>query len=170
MGLGTYPQISLAQARELLAEYRTLVAQKIDPIKQRQKAAIEAARSDNSFHAVAKITFEAKKPELKHDGSAGRWFSPLKVHIIPKLGNRDVQEIDQRDIFEVLKPIWHIKADSARKALGCVGHVLQHAAAMELSVDLNVVPLAKELLGKSKHQPKKYHLSNGKKSQNSIKA
>ena len=41
MGLGTYPQISLARARELLAEYRTLVAQKIDPIKYRQKAALE---------------------------------------------------------------------------------------------------------------------------------
>lgn len=126
MGLGPYPQISLAQARELLAEYRTLVAQKIDPIKYRQKAALEASRVDTSFDTIAKITFEAKKPELKHDGSAGRWFSPLKVHIIPKLGNRDVQEIDQRDIFEVLKPIWHIKADSARKALGRVGHVLQH--------------------------------------------
>ena len=75
------------------------------------------------------------------------------MHIIPKLGNRDVQEIDQRDIFELLKPIWHIKAGSARKALGRVAHVLQHAAAMGLSVDLNAVPLAKELLGKSKHQP-----------------
>ena len=78
MGLGPYPQISLAQARELLAEYRTLVARKIDPIKQRQKAAIEAARSDNSFHALAKITCEAKTPELKHNGSAGRWSPPLK--------------------------------------------------------------------------------------------
>ena len=78
MGLGPYPQIPLAQARELLAEYRTLVARKIDPIKQRQTAAIEATRSDNSFHAVAKITCEAKTPKLKHDGSAGRWFPPLK--------------------------------------------------------------------------------------------
>ena len=76
MGLGPYPQIPLAQARELLAEYRTLVARKIDPIKQRQTAAIEATRSDNSFHAVAKITCEAKTPKLKHDGSAGRWFPP----------------------------------------------------------------------------------------------
>ena len=78
MGLGPYPQISLAQARELLAEYRTLIARKIDPIKQRQKAAIEAARSDNSFHALAKITCEAKTPELKHNGSAERWSPPLK--------------------------------------------------------------------------------------------
>lgn len=108
MGLGTYPQISLAQARELLAEYRTLVAQKIDPIKYRQKAALEASRVDTSFDTIAKITFEAKEPELKHDGSAGRWFSRLKVPIIPKLWNRDVQEINQRDIFEVLEPIWHI--------------------------------------------------------------
>ena len=54
MGLGTYPHISLAQARELLAEYRTLVAQKIDPIKQRQKAAVEAARVDTSFDTIAK--------------------------------------------------------------------------------------------------------------------
>ena len=54
MGLGTYPHISLAQAQELLAEYRTLVAQKIDPIKQRRKAAVEAARVDTSFDTIAK--------------------------------------------------------------------------------------------------------------------
>ena len=155
MGLGTYPQISLAQARELLAEHRTLVAQKTDPIKHRQKAALEASRSDNSFGAIAQITFEAKKPELKCNGTAGRWFSPLKVHIIPKLGNRDVQEIDQRDIYDVLNPIWHTKADSARKALGRVGHVLKHGAGMGLSVDLNVIALTKELLGKSKKQNQK---------------
>lgn len=64
MGLGTYPQISLAQARELLAEYRTLVAQKIDPIKQRQKAALEASRVDTSFDTISKSRLRRKSQNL----------------------------------------------------------------------------------------------------------
>ena len=82
MGLGTYPQISLAQARELLAEYRTLVAQKIDPIS--------GGYSDELFRAVFGGFLPSRNPRVviavvvdepigKHTGGAvaGPVFSEI---------------------------------------------------------------------------------------------
>lgn len=54
---------------------------------------------------------------MKGDGKAGRWFTPLELHVLPKLGKVPVQEIDQRDIRDVLAPIWRTKAGTARKAV-----------------------------------------------------
>lgn len=51
--------------------------------------------------------FEARKAELKGDGEAGRWMSPLTLHVIPKLGLYPVEEIDQHVLKELLAPIWH---------------------------------------------------------------
>ncbi len=82
---------------------------------------------------------------------AGRWFSPLQLHVLPKLGKIPIEEVDQRDIKDVLAPIWHTKADTARKALNRIGIVFRHAAAMGLTVDLKATEKAKELLGATRH-------------------
>jgi integrase len=95
--------------------------------------------------------FEARRADLKGDGKAGRWFTPLELHVLPKLGRTPVDEIDQRDLRDVLQPIWHTKADTAQKALNRVGIVLRHAAAMGLNVDLLATEKARALLGKSRH-------------------
>lgn len=98
--------------------------------------------------------FEARKAQLKGDGKAGRWFSPLELHVLPKLGRVPVEELDQQDITNTLAPIWHTKADTARKAMNRLGIVMRHAAAMGLDVDMQATEKAKALLGKSRHQPK----------------
>jgi integrase len=98
--------------------------------------------------------FEARKAELKGDGTAGRWLSPLTIHVLPKLGKTPVTELDQRDLVSVIKPLWHDKADTARKALNRLGIVLKHAAAMGLDVDLQATEKARALLGKSRHVAK----------------
>jgi integrase len=71
---------------------------------------------------------------------------------LPKLGRVPVAEITARDIRDVLQPIWHSKASTAAKAITRLGIVLQHAAALELDVDLQAVPKAKALLGAQKHK------------------
>lgn len=152
MGLGGLPDVTLRQARERAAGQRALVVEGKDPIKVREAAARAASRVDTSLRRVAEEAFEARKAELKGDGKAGRWFSPLELHVLPKLGRTPVGEIDQRDIRDVLLPLWHIKADTARKAMNRLGIVLRHAAAMGLAVDLQATEKAKALLGKSRHQ------------------
>ena len=152
MGLGSYPDLPLKDARDSAAKWRTLVAQEVDPIKQRQKERREAVRNLHVLNEIAADAFESRKAELKGDGEAGRWWTPLKLHVLPKLGKVPVAEIDQTDIRDALAPIWHSKADTAKKALNRLAICLKHGAALGLDVDLQATEKAKALLGKQRHK------------------
>jgi integrase len=153
MGLGGLDKTSLKQARDLADHWRGVAATGLDPIKERARLAREQVRADNTLRKIAEEAFEARKAELKGDGKAGRWFSPLELHVLPRLGRIPVEKIDQRDIRDALAPIWHDKADTARKAMNRLGICLRHAAALGLDVDLQAPEKAKALLGKSRHKP-----------------
>lgn len=150
MGLGRYPDVSLKEARERAADARYLVRDGRDPIAER-KAAREKYHALSLADAVQSC-FAARQAELKHGGKAGRWLSPLKTHVLPSLGKVPVSKIDQHRIKQVIDPIWHEKASTAKKALDRLGLVLKHAAALGEDVDLQAVLKAKALLGKQKHQ------------------
>ena len=81
-------------------------------------------------------------------------MSPLSVHVIPKIGKRPVEEVDQHVLKKTLEPIWHEKADTARKAMNRMSLTLKHAAALGLDVDLQAVMKAQALLGKRRHETK----------------
>ncbi len=151
MGLGGYPALGLAEARKQASRWRDVVAAGRDPIKNREAEERAARREDISLATLTLDAFEARKAELKGDGLAGRWLSPLTIHVLPKLGKVPVTDLDQRDIRDCLAPLWHTKADTARKALNRLGIVLKHAAALGLDVDLQATDKAKALLGKSRH-------------------
>ena len=153
MGLGSARVVSLKEARDLAKRWRSEVSAGKDPIKERERLRRAAARDSNTLSSVSVEAFEARKAELKEDGKAGRWFSPLELHVLPKLGKTPIEEIDQRDIKNALQPIWHEKADTARKAMNRLNIVIKHAAAMGLEVDIQAVVKAKALLGKTRHKP-----------------
>ncbi|WP_164744798.1 DUF4102 domain-containing protein, partial [Nioella ostreopsis] len=110
MGLGALRDVSLKEARETAAQWRAVTRQGKDPIKERERRRREAAKANHTLAAVAEEAFEARKAQLKGDGKAGRWFSPLELHVLPKLGRVPVEELDQQDIKNTLAPIWHTKA------------------------------------------------------------
>lgn len=152
MGLGAYPAVSLKEARLEADKWRAVARQGQDPIKVREKQARDAERNMHLLKDIALDAFESRKAELKGDGTAGRWFSPLERHVLPKLGKMPVSEIDQRDIRDTLAPIWHEKAETARKAMNRLGICLRHAAALGLDVDLQATEKAKALLGQQRHK------------------
>jgi integrase len=159
MGLGRYDPdgrngLSLKEARASADQWRAVARSGKDPIKERERQRRDAAKEDHTLSSVAEAAFEARKAELKGDGKAGRWFSPLQLYVLPKLGRVPVGDIDQRDIKNVLGPIWHTKADTAKKAMQRLGIVLQYAAALGLDVDLQAPAKARALLGKSRHVAK----------------
>ncbi|MCR5939813.1 site-specific integrase [Ochrobactrum sp. MH181795] len=154
MGLGAYPVVSLKSAREDAEKWRGVVRQNIDPINERERQKREAARNLHLLEDIAKSAFESRKAELKGDGENGRWFSPLELHVLPKLGKVPVSEIHQNDIRDTLAPIWHSKASTAEKALGRLAICMRHAAALGLDVDLQATEKARALLGKQRHTVK----------------
>jgi integrase len=154
MGLGRYPEVSLKEAREAADEWRGVVRQGLDAIKERERRRRVAEQNANVLRDIALDAFESRKAQLKGDGKAGRWFSPLELHVLPKLGRMPVSEIDQRDIRDTLQPIWHAKASTARKALDRLRICMRHAAALGLDVDIQATDKALALLGRQRHVPK----------------
>ena len=152
MGLGSASAVSLKEARESAERWRGSVRDGSDPIKERERLRREAARNLHLLKDIALDAFESRKAELKGDGMAGRWFSPLELHILPRLGKVPVAEIDQTDIRDTLAPIWHLKADTARKAMNRLSICMKHAAALGLDVDLQATEKARALLGKQRHK------------------
>ncbi len=152
MGLGRFPDVSLREAREAAEGWRANVRQGDDPIKRREAQRRDAARNMHLLKDIAFDAFESRKAELKRDGEAGRWFTPLKLHVLPKLGQMPVSEINQQDIRDTLAPIWHDKAETARKAINRLAICFRHAAALGLDVDLQATDKARALLGKQRHK------------------
>ncbi len=150
MGLGGIGDVSLSEARDKAEKWRKLAKDGQDPIRVRVAERRAANRSDTSFKSIGEKAFEARKAELKGDGTAGRWFSPIELHVLPKLGRIEVEQLDARDIQETLKPLWHTKADTARKAINRINVILKYGAAMGLNVDIQAAQKAKALLGKTR--------------------
>lgn len=90
LGVGKYPEISLAQARAKRAEYLALLAQNVDPQMQRiQQAQEENAKQTNTFQKVAELWKEKKEHEIEPKTIKKYWAS-LNLHVLPFLGNYPV--------------------------------------------------------------------------------
>lgn len=149
MGLGRWPDVSIAEARESASQARKKVRSGTDPVAERQKSKRKVTRM--SVANAVQGCFEARQAELKGDGKAGRWLSPLKTHVLPKIGKMAIEDLDQHELKRILEPIWHEKPDTARKAMNRLNLTLKHAAALDLDVDLQAVMKAQALLGKRRH-------------------
>ena len=153
MGLGPLADVSLKEARAQARRWRRVVREGHDPIRERERERRKAERNLHLLRDIAARAFEVRKASLRGDGKAGRWFTPLALHVLPRLGAVPVADLDQIAIRDTLAPIWHAKADTARKAMNRLGICLQHAAALGLDVDLQAPAKAKALLGKQRHTP-----------------
>ncbi|HIF9194054.1 TPA: integrase domain-containing protein [Photobacterium damselae] len=105
MGLGAFPELSLAQARKLTMDARSLVTQGIDPKEYREQQKIEEKKV--SKHALINVStqwFELKKETITPDYAEDIWRS-LELHIFPHLYDVPVREINAPQIIELLKPI-----------------------------------------------------------------
>lgn len=151
MGLGSIQDVTLKEARAEADKWRSYARKGGDPITERDRESREARGTGNTFAEIAEDAFEARKASLKGDGKAGRWFSPIAVHILPKIGKTPVSQIDQRLIRDTLAPIWQDKPSAAAKAAARMSIILRHAAALGLDVDLQAVAKAKALLGAQRH-------------------
>jgi integrase len=133
VGLGGYPEVSTADAREAAHQMRADLRRGIDPIAER-KAAVRAAAAD----AARSITFaeategflKVKLPTLKSKKEReGGYRSALDTYATPVLGKMQVADILTPDVVRVLSPIWAEKPEVARKLRMKIEGVLSWATA-----------------------------------------
>lgn len=151
MGLGALDQVTLAAARRDRDKWSAVLREGRDPISERNRLAeeqrAERNRADPTFAEAAADAFEARKASLRDDGDRGRWFSPIRIHIIPKIGKRRISEIHQRDVRDALAGIWKTKPVTAQKAADRVSIIFRHARLSGYDCHEETVEHARHMLG-----------------------
>lgn len=131
LALGTYPEISLAEARNLRDDARKLVAKGIDP-SQAKKDLKEAQAEDraNTFKKIALQWYERQADSLA-EKTKKMLNARLERDIYPAIGDMPVSELTPRIILEnVLRPIEERGAvELAHRVRGLISQVLRYGVA-----------------------------------------
>lgn len=105
IGLGSYPAVSLADARKKRDKAKELLAKDIDPKEHKDELARQQQEKlSNTFEQVAANWFQVKKTEVSPDHAKDLWRS-LELHIFPALGKHPISKISAPLTIDVIKPI-----------------------------------------------------------------
>jgi hypothetical protein len=133
MGLGPYPEVRLADAREEALDARRLVKKGIDPITERGRTTAKI----KTFKQAAEALIESKRPGWRNAKHAAQWRSTLETYAYPKLGALDVQAVDTDAVLGVLRPIWTTKTETASRVRQRIEAVLDYTTAMRARTGSN---------------------------------
>ena len=113
IGLGGFPLVSLAEAREAAFANRKHARMGGDPLAEKRKAQLRDAMP--TFREAAERTFETLKPRWRSDKVAANWMQQLERHAFQRLGELLVDKIGREEVLSVLTPIWTTKPETARR-------------------------------------------------------
>lgn len=136
--LGSYPEVSLAQAREKATEFNKLFAAGVDPLQQERE---EAEREGNTFKKVA-IEWHGKKLKTWTPDHAKRILRGLETNIFPWLGDNKIDSIKPRELLQSLRRMEERGIhETAHRELSTCGQIFRYGVASgycerDISADL----------------------------------
>lgn len=129
LGLGRYPYVSLAQARQQAFEYRKAAHEGIDPTTLRDGAV-------PTFAAAAEAVIALYAGKWKAGGkSEGQWRSSLATYVLPAIGSMRVDEVASADVMDCLSPIWNSRPETAKRIRQRIAAVMKWAIAQGYRAD-----------------------------------
>lgn len=132
MGLGGYPGVTLAMAREAAREARDMIRRGIDPIESARaaRAALKVEPTVSyTFKAAAEAYIASHEAGWKNPKHRDQWTATLKNYAYPVMGKLDVSAIELPHVMRVLEPIWIRKTETAKRLRGRIEMVLDWAGA-----------------------------------------
>ena len=147
LGLGGYPLVSLAEARDMAFTNRKLARAGGDPLAQ------ERHRRDQPTVAEAADQVLAHRRRAWRPGSrhAQDWLASLRRYAYPRIGDLRVSEVTSEDVLQILMPIWHTKSQTARLVRHRISAVMQWAIAMRYRQDDPAGHAVTHALGRQTH-------------------
>jgi integrase len=131
MGLGAFPDVTLADARLRAADMRASLRSGVDPLQARQARAVAAKVA----HANARTFKECRDAYIKAHKAAWRnakhgqqWTNTLDTHAAELL-ELPVEAIGTPHILGALEPIWTTKTETATRVRQRIESVLDWATA-----------------------------------------
>ena len=130
LGLGSLALVPLAEAREKTLLNRKLARQGGDPLAEKRRS-----QGIPTFAEAAMRLLEQKRAGWRNPRHPGEWMSSLRRLAFPRIGKMPVSEVTSADVLEILTPIWHQQAPTARRVRQRLRAVLEWAVAMEFRID-----------------------------------
>ncbi len=130
MGLGGFPEVPLAKAREKARAAKEQIDQGIDPIMQRLAIASSLKTqqaSQKTFKQAALAYIKAHGEGWKNPKHRAQWSATLETYAYPHIGDLLVQDVGQDHVLKVLEPIWNTKTETATRLRGRIENVLDWA-------------------------------------------
>lgn len=165
MGLGGFPDVTLARAKELAREAREQVSSGVDPIdvKKSARRALAASRAkDVTFKACAEQHIASHRSAWINEKHAGQWSKTLTTYAYPIIGNMWVRDVEVKHVMQIIEPMWATKTETMNRLRGRIEAVLDSAKTKGYREGMNpatwkgnlatLLP-AKNKIAKSKHFP-----------------
>ena len=130
LGLGSLALVPLAEAREKALVNRKLARQGGDPLAEKRRS-----QAVPTFAEAAMRVLEQKRAGWRNPRHPREWISSLRRFAFPRIGKVPVSEVTSADVLEILTPIWHQQAPTARRVRQRLRAVLEWAVAMEYRID-----------------------------------
>lgn len=133
MGIGSFDDIGLADAREKARQLRALVHRKpedggpLDPLDERQAAEVRAKVSQAkvmTFRQCAEAYIKAHESSWKSAIHARQWPQSLADYVYPTIGDLPVDAIDTALVVKVLEPAWLKRTATLSRVRGRIESVL----------------------------------------------
>ena len=121
-GLGSFPYVTLAEARQAAFEYRKIARAGGDPL------ALKRRQDVPTFPEAVEVVIGIHREGWKNTGdNEKQWRASLRDYAMPRLGRKRVDQISSADVMAILTPHWHIKHVTMRRVRQRIGAVMKWA-------------------------------------------
>lgn len=130
IGLGPYPEVTLAEARDAAIDLRRQIRRGVDPLAERRKTRLQSqtqGRPVATFRSCANAYVEMNRAGWKNRKHIAQWSSTLQAYAFPEIGDLAVAEVDTRAVLAILQPIWTTKTETANRLRGRIEAILDWA-------------------------------------------
>ena len=116
LGLGGFPLVSLAEAREKAFANRKLARAGGDPLAEKRQS-----QGRPTFEEAAAETIAIHRSGWRSTTHEVQWRYLLQTHAFPHIGSCRIDDITSADVLAILNPIWHTKPETARRVRQHIG-------------------------------------------------
>lgn len=150
ISLGSYPAISLEQARKQAIYMKGLILQGIDPKEYKQKQIKEKQAEEITLNSISLQWKAWKTPKVKEKTMLKDWIR-IERHLLPAIGEIPIRDITIPNIVDYLRPIEKTKPDTLRKVIGLLNDMMNYAVLMGI-IPFNTVKDLKKAFYIPAHQ------------------
>jgi integrase len=126
IGLGGYPEVTLAMATEKARIAKESITDGVDPVRARRS---KQTNITWTFKTCALTYIEAFKPSWKNVKHGQQWENTLETYVYPHFGDKHVKDVDTDDVTNAIRPLWSTKNETMVRVRNRIELVLSWAAA-----------------------------------------